>query len=500
MLEKFIKTDKNEELEKILEEKNIEEHAKNLLQGILYKIEVSYKDYKKVKVTDITKSKYIEELLNNISRKCIQIKTVKLSEKVEDDQIRKELEKNNYYIANNEIISYPIERKILYAIEQNSNNKKIVNNRYGIASQTISNLINTGKSIDRVEVFRDFNGWSWTTINTELEDITANLVYQTLRILFGEEFLNGWTQDTDGIIDYIELMKKDVSNEFIEKLAQIAIIDGTEKSENLKSELLEKLKEVETKLTEFKNTQETLTQITKLKKEKAEEIRNIEKILSQESRLKQEYDKRNENLPIQEKIFSIKVLKKQLNERKQQLLNEIEECNYILKPKNYLNEKAKLESEKQLLEVVDFSKEQKETLIIEFEQLFLTFWEKRIKNIEQLEEIVKLIYKLRYFELLPFNEKKSIKDVKELQKSLTQIEKKVFDKAVEKKVIVNMPFEIMQHLFKTRIMILEELYFKITNEMEKYYVQIFDENITEERFEIKSKDNIKINKKIKIFI
>ena len=48
MLEKIIKKDKNEELEKVLEEKMIDEQAKNLLQGILYKIEVSYKDYKKV--------------------------------------------------------------------------------------------------------------------------------------------------------------------------------------------------------------------------------------------------------------------------------------------------------------------------------------------------------------------------------------------------------------------------------------------------------------------
>ena len=49
MLEKIIKKDKNEELEEILENKKIDEQAKNLLQGILYKVEVSYKDYQKVK-------------------------------------------------------------------------------------------------------------------------------------------------------------------------------------------------------------------------------------------------------------------------------------------------------------------------------------------------------------------------------------------------------------------------------------------------------------------
>ena len=40
MFRKIIKKDKNEELERILEEKNVDEQARNLLQGILYKIEV----------------------------------------------------------------------------------------------------------------------------------------------------------------------------------------------------------------------------------------------------------------------------------------------------------------------------------------------------------------------------------------------------------------------------------------------------------------------------
>ena len=57
MLKKIIKKDRNEELEKILEQKKIDEQARNLLQGILYKVEVSYKDYKKVKAKKQTEEK-----------------------------------------------------------------------------------------------------------------------------------------------------------------------------------------------------------------------------------------------------------------------------------------------------------------------------------------------------------------------------------------------------------------------------------------------------------
>ena len=58
----------------------------------------------------------------------------------------------------------------------------------------------------------------------------------------------------------------------------------------------------------------------------------------------------------------------------------------------------------------------------------------------------------------------------------------------------------MQHILETRIIVLEELYYKVEQEEEKYYVQIFDENITEEKIEIKSIGKTKINKKIKIFM
>ena len=58
----------------------------------------------------------------------------------------------------------------------------------------------------------------------------------------------------------------------------------------------------------------------------------------------------------------------------------------------------------------------------------------------------------------------------------------------------------MKHIFKTRIITLENLYYKISSESEKYFVQIFDENVSEEKFEIETKEKLKINKKIKISI
>ena len=508
MLEKFIKKDRNEELEQILDEKNIEEQAKNLLQGILYKIEVSYKDYKKTKITKTTKDQYIEEILRDIHRRCNQIKIVKPTQKIESEEIQEALEKNKFYIQDGNIMSYPMEKKLLYAIEKVSNNKKIVNSKYGTLTNALSNLINTGKNIDRIEPLRDFNGWSWTTLKNEIENIRANLVYQTIRILLGEDFLDSWCQDTDGIIDYVQVLKEelskkygeDLSNQFFEKLEQIAIINESEENANFKNEIITLLNNIDKKIELFMNTKENIQNITENKKQASKEIKNIEKILSQESRIKQEYEKINSTADLKNKVFSIKVLKQKLNDKKHQLLNEIEEKNYLLNPINYLNEKNKLIKQKEKLEVINYSEEQKEKVLIEFEKLFLECFQLQINENLEIDDIVKIIYKFRYFMLLPFNEQKNMKDITELNELINKVEKKIIKIAIEKKVIANVPFEVMEHVFKTRIIILEELYYKITTEFEKYYVQIFDENISEEKFEMTPTEKTKINKKIRIFI
>ena len=129
MLEKFIKKDRNEILENVLAQKDVDERTKNLLQGILYKIDVSYKDYQNAKVIQRNKKEYVDEINKNIKRKCNKIVTVSFNEKIEEEKIKKSLEKNKFYIDENQIITYPIEEKILYAIEKSINNNKIVNSK-----------------------------------------------------------------------------------------------------------------------------------------------------------------------------------------------------------------------------------------------------------------------------------------------------------------------------------------------------------------------------------
>ena len=68
-------------------------------------------------------------------------------------------------------------------------------------------------------------------------------------------------------------------------------------------------------------------------------------------------------------------------------------------------------------------------------------------------------------------------------------------------------YDIIKNVFETRIISLEDLYIKIVKENKKYYIQLFDENIFEEKVEIGNIEeinlndiNVKLNKSTKVFI
>ena len=55
--------DYNNELEKVLEEKDFSEVVKNLLLSMLYKIENAYEDYETVKVNTASKKYFIKKII-----------------------------------------------------------------------------------------------------------------------------------------------------------------------------------------------------------------------------------------------------------------------------------------------------------------------------------------------------------------------------------------------------------------------------------------------------
>mgnify|MGYP004569944339 FL=1 len=510
LLEKIVKKDYNNELEEVLEKKQFDENVKSTLLGILYKIEASYKDIETVKKDIQTKEEYVANIIEIIKNNCDSIEIIKMS-----DEQNKIPDKKTYIIdqENKKIIAYPIERKILYAISKIGKKEKIIKDEYFLINETISELINVGNSINMVEPLRDFNGYSWTTIPQEIESIDHNLIYQNLRILVGHEFLNKWIKNNEFIIDYFYLFKEKLENQYgkkneekmIELLSKISILLSIKFNKDKYEEISEIKEKVESELEKIKNKQEFIEKTTQKKIDISNQIKLIDETINDKNLLQEEYFKRNEQLPLEKKIFSMRILSRIMEDEKKDKLNELESLNKILNPQNFVKYKKELEEKDKYLKVLDSEDKDKliEELKIKLQKLFLNMLEINIKKAETKQEIEKIIYDFRYYSLLQYDYERKIKNVKELNTDIDKIAKKIIDKAIENKVIESLSsdndtnYQILKNIFHVRIIRLEDSYLKITKEKDKYYLQIFDENIFEEKIEIqKPKElEIKLNKK-----
>ena len=80
LLEKIVKKDYNNELEKVLETKQFDEHVKSTLLSILYKVEASYKDLETVKKDVQTKEEYVANIIEIIENNCDSIEIIRMND------------------------------------------------------------------------------------------------------------------------------------------------------------------------------------------------------------------------------------------------------------------------------------------------------------------------------------------------------------------------------------------------------------------------------------
>lgn len=513
LLEKIVKKDYNNELEKILEKKQFAENVKSTLLSILYKIEVAYKDFQTVKKDEQNKEEYISNILNIIEKDCNKIEIVKMSDK------QSEIPNNRTYIINKdkkEIISYPIERKLLYAISKIGKKDKIIKDKYFLINETLSDLINIGNNINMVEPLRDFNGYSWTNIPQEIESIDHNLIYQNLRMIIGNKFLDKWIKNSEFIIDYFENFKDELENKYgkektkkiINIISKISVLLNVKFNKEKYEELVEIKTEVEEESEEIQDREIFIEEKTKQKIEISNKIKEIDTIINDKELLAGEYKIRNDKLPLENKIFSMRILAKIMEEEKNQYFKEMEEINKILNPQKFVQYKKELEEKEKCLKILDVEDKEQELdkLKIEFQKLFLSILEVNINKAETKQDIEKIIYDFRYYLLMPYDNKTIIQNVEKLEKKISKITELIIEKAIELKVIEKISednqtnYEILKNIFHVRIIKLEDAYLKLIKEKDKYFVQIFDENIFEEKVEIQKPIglNVKPNKKILI--
>lgn len=475
--------DYNNELEKILENKLFSYEAKNLLLSMLYKIENAYKDYETVKVEVPTKKEYIENLLRIIQEKALKILIVKVgtdeAKELEKAKVTYKIDKNN-----GEIVCFQNEMVILEALLKLDETNVNFETLYEYIKEPIEEMFNQGKIESYLEVERDFNGWSWDIVTKEIKNIEYNFLYQNLILLYGRK-LNGLKGNiTENIMKMA--IKKYSSDEHIKKLEDIR-----------------ECKKKRLKL--FENKKDFVNEMSEEKREYSKKIEIIDKTVNNNELLRKEYFARNEKLPNKEKIFSVSYLVKILEKERTELLEKINECNKIILPKEFVEQKQKLEKEVEFID--SLFNEKSEEYIVKICKEFLEKVKLRISKIneENKQELIKWIYKIRYYRYIPINNSDYIKDIKELEEDFETIIKQIIKKAQKLRIWdiftedFDLSYIVLKEIFNTKIIYLEGININFKYEDKILYVEYYDDTVIESTKKLEI-ENVKIKKKVKLFI
>lgn len=521
LLEKLVKKDFNNELERVLEKKYFNESTKNLLLSILYKLEISYKDYKQVKQNVGTKEEIIENVIKNVKNNCEEIKLIRPNS--EESEI---LHGKTFLVDKKRklIFCYPIERKLLYSISKISKKDKIIQEKYFLIDETLSDLINIGNNISTVEPLRDFNGYSWNTISKEIESIEYNLIYQLLLILVGNRFIERWINNKEVLLDYMEKFTNNMEEKygpelgkaFVKQVEELSILLAIKHDRNKKRKIVKIKNEIDDKLYEIEDNRTFIIQVAKEKRKLEAEIKKIDKTINDKQKLQKEYDKRNQKLQLKEKIFSMRVLAQMMKEERRAKIERLNYLNRLLNPEQFLEYKKDLINKGELLQVLDTkSLEQTfERKKIENQKIFLECFRHKINKTRTKPEMLRLIYEFRYYAMLPYNEKQQIREVENLKENIIEVEKEILKKAHNMKIIEKLSkqeeidYELLKSIFNTRTINLEEICVKLEkNKKGEYFVQVFDGKICEEQRPLEKAEQmnkkdlyLRFNKKVRIFI
>lgn len=481
--------DYNNELEKILENKLFSFSVKNLLLSMLYKIENAYKDYETAKVEVPTKNEYLENLIEIIKEKALKIFLVKPetpeAEELEKQKIRYRVDKEN-----GEITCFQNELVILTALLELGGVDKELKVKYDYIKEPLNKMLNIGEIDSNIEVIRDFNGWSWDIVIKDINDIDYNFIYQNLLLFNGKDnIINEKNKEINNVIDKL-VIEKYISN----------------KENEIYLEDFKKIKkEKQERLQLFENKKEFLDKITNEKKEYTKKIEYIDRILNDNELLKKEYYARNEKLPNKEKIFSVSYLVGILDKERVELLEKIDDCNKVILPKEYVEQKNKLQVENDFLNSIKEKIERSD--LIELSTKILNIVKTKINKIneENKSDLIKWIYKIRYYRSIPLNEEEYIKDAKELDDIFKEIIELIIKKAQTLKIWdvfsenAELTYKVLREIFNTKIIKLENINIQCRYEEKTLYIEYYDDTVIENTIKIEM-ENVKIKKKIKLFV
>ena len=353
--------------------------------------------------------------------------------------------------------------------------------------------IQIGKCIAYSEVIRDFNGFSWSQVINEIENIDCNIVYTDLIYLLGEEYVSKINSSN------ISNLKKILDKELYEEMQKVALRFYLEYDENQSKKLQEELQKDKQSLKEMQDQKNFIENISNNKKKMLNRIKEIDEVLNNPNDLRKEYLEKNRTLPNEKKIFSISHYEEMLQKERNELMEEIEKSNKYQNPIEFVKIKSELEEKinyYENLEILDIQK---------LQEIFLCEFKKKIEKEELSEKVMDYLYEIRYLKYLPLTSKTLMKD----KMNFEDIESVVIQKGMETNLITpisnnkDTDYALLKSLFETKNIKLEDLSLRLEVKDGKLISEIYDGDMLDSTNYINlqkgSSVQIRKTKKVKIF-
>ncbi|MBR6504753.1 MAG: hypothetical protein IKT41_03470 [Clostridia bacterium] len=507
---KFNISNFNNDLEEVLSFKPFSENVKNNILNMIYKIEEAYNDYKKVKIEAPNKKEFLENILKIVKENCNEIHILPTN-KLQEKQYIIDYERGSIKVSSNYVwILYSIFKIVEYKRIFSNNELDITQNK------PIYDFLKLGYNLNKIEVIRDFNGWSWISSLNEIKDINVNLIYQNLQLLIGNKFMENYYQNIITneneflIILKNELQKKynkEIAENIIDLFTKISIIEISNIDEEYRENILKIKQQKFEEYSLMDNKREYLQSMSLIKKNNIEKIKNIDKLINNPDLLKQEYKSRNSLLKNSEKIFSVSCLVEILNQERQEALEKITDINNLMDPKKFIRKKLELENDVNKLAI---DKKNSDEYIIEFQKLFIRCLKKNIEICSEKADIIDTFYKVRYYINCLIDRDKYIKDAFEIKEEIIKLKENIAKKLIENNLIFDfssnkdLKEKILINILDTRIINLQAIYIILKKDKKEVEIEVYDEDELYKVYNIEIKENeseeIKLGKKIKLFL
>ena len=358
--------DYNSKLEEVLERKTFSANVKNLLLSMIYKMEISYKDYKEVKRVVRTQDEFFKEFINIIDNHCDNVKAVEPDTNL--------LKSNKVIALTNEkersILCYPTENALLFAVSDIIPKYFYIPKEFILKNRFQTLLVN-GFNLNNYEILSNFNGWSWDVTQNQNMQYVDNIVYQNLLFMMGDKFLTEWRNLSLVKRNFMKEMEEYIysisgSKEYMYNLYSLLYKTSSEKE---KSKIEAYIKEQIKLLHKMQNKEKFFEAQEKAKEKYFKFIQKIDNILKDEKLLARNLNKLNSSLDEDKKIKTLRAYSNMLKKEKEIYLIQINDISFILDKKNYSRKIQELEMYEKLLNDKRTLKEN----ILALEKEFLIF-------------------------------------------------------------------------------------------------------------------------------